>query len=207
MTPLPLSFNNGIFVSSFSDREMQLLLVSGMRLPWLSVWPSSRILCLFTLIASPLVAFVAGVYPESPDVKACSEFPGCSLNHWACQAAVDNLPKGTLPSIFTTRAHMATNNYIQVPIHYVDTESNPSCLVTINLDGHSQNDQFVFVPWNEIREMAQVIINECVDLLNRGGYITYGLGRTFESLIHPTSYDDAEIPTPAVRLFGVLFLL
>lgn len=185
---------------------MQLLLVSGMRVQWLSVWPSSGILCLFTLIASPLIAFVAGSYPESPDAKACSEFLGYPLNHWACQAAVDNLPRGTLPSIFTTRAHTATNNYIQVPIHYADAESNPSCLVSIDLDGHSQNDQFVFLPWNEIREMAQVLVNRCVDLFNRGGFITYGVGRTLESLIDPTSYDNAEVPTPAVRPLPILFL-
>lgn len=182
---------------------MQLLLFSGMRLPWLSVWPSSGILLLFTLIASPHVAFVAGSYPESPDAKACSQILGYPLSHWPCQAAVDNLPKGTLPSIFTTRAHTETNNYIQVPIDYADAESNPSCRVTITLDGHSQNDQFVFVPWNEIRKMAQVIVDRCVDLFNRGGFITYGVGRTFESLINPTSYDNVEIPTPAVRLFGV----
>ena len=180
---------------------MQLLLFSGMRLPWVPTWPSSGILRLFTLIASSHVTFVAGSYPVSPDAEACSQFLGYPLNYWSCQAAVDNLPKGTLPSIFTTRAHTATNNYIQVPIHYTDAESYPSCRVSINLDGHSQNDQFVFVPWNEVREMAQVVVDGCVDTLNRGGFITYGVGRTLESLIHPTNYDNAEIPTPAVRLF------
>ncbi|KAL9131218.1 MAG: hypothetical protein Q9175_006826, partial [Cornicularia normoerica] len=106
---------------------------------------------------------------------------------------------GSLPSIFTTRAHTATNNYIQVPVRYTDAEPEPSCMVTINLDGHSQDDQFVFVPWDEIREMARVIVDTCVDLFNRGGFITYGVGRTFESLVHPTTYggDNAEIPTPA----------
>ena len=140
-----------------------------------------------------------GAYPESPDARACSQFLGRPLSHKDCQAAVDNLPKGTLPSIFTTRAHTATNNYIQVPVRYSDDDLRPSCSVTIDLDGHSLTDQFVFVPWDEIREMAQAVVDTCVDMLNRGGFITYGIGRTLESFIHPMSYggDDAEIPTPA----------
>ncbi|CAF9934786.1 MAG: hypothetical protein ALECFALPRED_006089 [Alectoria fallacina] len=72
-------------------------------------------------------------------------------------------------------------------------------MITIDLDGHSQSDQFVFVPWNEIRDMAQHIVDSCVYFLSRGGFITYGVGRTLESLIYPTSYggDNAEIPYPA----------
>lgn len=138
-------------------------------------------------------------YPESPDTMSCSQFLGLSLYHWACQEAVDKLPRGTLPSIFTTRPHSATNNYIQVPVHYADAETRPSCTVTIDLDGHSLNDQFVFVPWDEIRAMAQLVVDSCVDILSRGGFITFGVGRTFESLIHPTAYggDNDEIPTPS----------
>ena len=47
--------------------------------------------------------------------------------------------------------------------------------------------------------MAQVVVDICVSLLVRGGFITYGVGRTLESLIHPTMYgeNNAEIPTPA----------
>ena len=140
-----------------------------------------------------------GSYPESPDTRACSYFLGRPLRHGACQAAVENLPRGTLPSIFTTRAHTATNNYIQVPVRYNDIELRPSCTVSIDLDGHSLTDQYVFVPWNEIREMAQAVVDTCVDLLLCGGFITYGVGRTFESLIYPTAYGDnnAEIPVPA----------
>lgn len=165
-----------------------------MLLRWSSAWPSSGFLRLFPLIAYP---YAVGSYPESPDTKACSQYLGYPLDHWTCQGAVDSLPRGALPSIFTPRAHTATNNYIQVPIHYADDEASPSCQITIDLDGHSLNDQFVFVPWDEIRAMAQVLVNVCVDLTNRGGFITYGVGRTFESLVHPTSYENAEIPSPA----------
>ena len=140
-----------------------------------------------------------GVYPESPDARACSQYLGRPLSHEECQAAVDNLPRGTLPSIFTTRAHTATNNYIEVPVRYSDDDLRPSCSVTIDLEGHSLTDQFVLVPWDEIRKMAQAVVDTCVDILNQGGFITYGIGRTLESLIHPMAYggDDANIPTPA----------
>ena len=140
-----------------------------------------------------------GAYPESPDARACSQYLGRPLGHEECQAAVDNLPRGTLPSIFSTRAHTAANNYIQVPVRYNNDEIRPSCSVTIDLEGHSLTDHFVFVPWDEIRENAQAVVNSCVDMLKSGGFLTYGIGRTLESLIHPMAYegDDAHIPTPA----------
>lgn len=170
-----------------------------MRPQWPLVWAPSSKLCLYTIIASPYVPHVIASYPVSPDAHACSQFLGRPLSLWACQAAVDNLPSGTLPSIFTTRAHTATNNYIQVPVRYTDAEANPSCMITIDLDGHSQSDQFVFVPWNEIREMAQIIVDTCVAFFDHGGFITYGVGRTLEALIHPTAYggNNAEVPAPA----------
>lgn len=170
-----------------------------MRLRCPLTWSPLGVLRLLTLSASPHVAYAMDSYPMSPDARSCSRYLGHPLDQRACQAAVDNLPKGTLPSIFTTRTRTATNNYVQVPVHFADAESNPTCLVTIDLDGHSQNDQFVFVPWIEIKEMAQIIVDSCVSPSNRGGFITYGVGRTFESLIHPTSYegDNVEIPTPA----------
>ena len=158
----------------------------------------SRLVTLFTPIAIPYVAF-AHPYPEWPDTRVCSEYLGRPLSRPACQAAVDNLPRGSLPSIFTIRRHTATNNFIQVPVHYVDAESRPSCTIAIDMDGHSLDDQFVFVPWDEIRKMAQLVVDLCVGFTERGGFITYGVGRTLESLVHPTSYwgNHADEPRPA----------
>lgn len=129
-------------------------------------------------------------YPTLPDALFCSEFLGRPLSHVSCQAAVDNLPQGTLPTIFTTRAHTATNNYVQVPIRYGDTElDHSSCMITVDLDGHSRTDQFVLVPWDVVRKMAQEVVDRCVDVIHRGGYITYGVERVFESLLDPTAYE------------------
>ncbi|CAD6588376.1 MAG: hypothetical protein ASARMPRED_003540 [Alectoria sarmentosa] len=47
--------------------------------------------------------------------------------------------------------------------------------------------------------MALQLVDSCVYFLSRGGFITYGVGRTLESLIYPTTYggDNAELPYPA----------
>ena len=163
-------------------------------------WPSrcspSKKLCLLSLIASPYQVYAVDSYPQLPDTLACSRVYQRTLGHGACQAAVDNLPRGALSSIFTTRARTATNNYVQVPVSYADAEPVSNCVVTVDMDGHSQNDQFVVVPWDDIREMAQAVVDTCVGPWTRGGFITYGVGRTLESLIHPTAY-GANNPTPA----------
>ena len=164
-----------------------------------SAWPFLGRMRLFVLLCSLFVADAAAIYPESPDTRICSQSLGRPLRHWACIAAINNLPTGNLPSIFTTRAQSAANNYIQVPVRYGGARPMPSCIITIDLDGHSLTDQFVSVPWDEIRKMAQVVVEHCVDIFNVGGFITYGVGRTFESLVFPTAYGpDSDIPTPAV---------
>ena len=170
-----------------------------MRPQWPSTWHFPGKLYLLLPCLFSFLDYAIGLYPESPDARACSQFLGRPLGHQECQAAVDNLPRGTLPSIFTTRPRTAANNYIQVPVRYSDDELRPGCSITVDLEGHSQTDQFVLVPWDEVREMAQAVVDTCVGLLNRGGFITYGVGRTLESLYNPTAYggDDAKIPTPA----------
>ena len=170
-----------------------------MRPQWPRIWPFPQNVGLSALSLSTFILHAVAFYPQPPDARGCSRFLGYPLDRRACQAAVNNLPRGTLPSIFTTRQHTATNNYIQVPVRYNDTELTPSCVVTIDLDGHSLTDQFVAIPWDEIRKMAQLVVDICVSLLDRGGFVTYGVGRTLESLIYPTAYgeNNAEIPTPA----------
>ena len=186
----------------FSFCSLLALFASAMRPHWPPTRPPPGKLNLFLLYLSSSLKslkYGVGAYPESPDARACSQFLGRPLGHGECQAAVDNLPRGTLPSIFSTRAHTTTNNYIQVPVRYNNDEIRPSCSVTIDLEGHSLTDQFVFVPWDEIREMAQALVDSCVDMLKCGGFITYGISRTLESLIQPMAYGrgNANIPTPA----------
>lgn len=174
------------------------------------MWPQWPPTCPFSgrprlaLLISMYTVYAMASYPQAPDARACSQLLGRPLFYAPCQAAVNNLPRGALASIFTTRAHTATNNYVQVPVISFGIEDVPNCMVTISLDGHSRTDQFVSVPWDQVREMAQAIVNTCVSHFHSGGFITYGVGGTFESLINPTAYeptaddgDNAEIPTPA----------
>ena len=160
-----------------------------------SVWHFAGRLCLCALLISPHIFHTVTSYPEPPDALGCSRTLGRPLSHWACQVALDNLPRGSLPSVFTTRAHTRTNNYIQVPVRNAGVEPRPDCVVTIDLDGDSVNDQFIVVPWDEIRKMTQRIVDTCVKLLGGGGFITYGVGRTLETLIANGENND-DNPTP-----------
>lgn len=122
-------------------------------------------------------------------IKTCGKVFGHPMTEIPCEAALSNLPQGNLPSIFTTREKADTNNYNQVPIRYFDAADNPSCTITVDLDGHSKNDVFVLVPWNQIRSIAAQIIERCVGRFQKGGIQIHGLEQTFEGLIPFTPYD------------------
>ena len=135
--------------------------------------------------------------PEEPDAMSCNPILGEGLKRSPCEAALANLPRGALPSIFTTRQSEPRNNWNQVPVRRVDSDHNPECSITIDLDGHSQNDVFVLVPWDKIRAMAQDVIGICVDGFSWGGWETYGLNATFEALMPPAPYHAIPPPDPA----------
>ena len=191
-----LKLRRGIFDCSVKNNSRYF---SSMRLQSLSYWPLEAKRSLVALLGISNLVSATVYYPEPPDTKTCSQFLGRPLDRSACQAAVDNIPRGDLPSIFTTRSQTATNNYVEVPVRYTDSDSDPRCVVTIDLDGHSQRDQFVFVPYDQVRVMAQRIVDFCVGIFDRGGFMTYGVGRTLEALITPTAYSggNTDIPTPA----------
>lgn len=123
-------------------------------------------------------------------VLLCSDRYGTPLARSSCQQTLSHMPRGSLPSIFTTRPRTPTNNYEHVPQRWVDNIFDiPTCAITVDLDGHSINDVFVLVPWDTVRLVAQEIIDECVEPLYSGGMATFGLNHSFESVIHPTPYD------------------
>ena len=65
----------------------------------------------------------------------------------------------------------------------------PACAITVDLDGHSLNDVFVLIPWDQVRHLAQIAINVCVDVHAEGGISFFGLNHTFESIIYRVPYD------------------
>ena len=79
--------------------------------------------------------------------------------------------------------------FIAVPKHYVDSMGSPACAITVDLDGHSLNDVFVLIPWDQVRHLARIAINVCVDVHAEGGISFFGLNHTFESIIYRVPYD------------------
>lgn len=133
-----------------------------------------------------------------PDVSSCDAIYG-ALSAAPCQVALQGLPTGSIPTIFTTRTSDSGNNFVTVPKRYVDSEIRPSCAITIDLDGHSKDNVFVLVPWKKIRTIVQDIIDGCVDRSGWGGFETFGLQRTFDAVIHPalSQPNDAHNAVPA----------
>ncbi|CAD6592368.1 MAG: hypothetical protein ASARMPREDX12_006046 [Alectoria sarmentosa] len=105
----------------------------------------------------------------------------------------------TPPILIQKKVIMVEDFTTKEEVVEIGNGSDPRCVVTIDLDGHSQRDQFVFVPYDQVRVMAQRIVDFCVGIFDRGGFMTYGVGRTLEALITPTAYSggNTDIPTPA----------
>lgn len=163
--------------------------------------PSLRLLLLnvfscfvFTLMHSA----IANEYPTAPDTWDCRPSFGRLLQLSSCRTALDNIPRGKRASIFSTRARTAKNNWVQVPGRYTSGGAQPRCVITIDFDGHSQDDVFVVVPYDEIRKMAQKIVNSCVGYMQgKGGFITYGVGKSMDALIDPIAFGGNPVPSPA----------
>jgi len=147
-------------------------------------------------IATLLFSIAVSADLGTDEVTVCDKRFGKPLDISRCMAALSNLPDSTLPSIFTTRTHSDTNNYEQVPRRFVDAANHPACAITVDLEGHSQNDVFVLIPWIEVRAIARHIIDYCVGRSTRGGMSTFGLHHVFEAIISPTPYNPG--PEPAV---------
>ena len=126
-------------------------------------------------------------------VAFCSASLGHPLSLSSCLEAFSAIPQGILPSTFTTRQSVATNNWIQVPKHYSHSNNHPSCNITIDLEGNSQHDVFVRLPFNALRKIARSIIRACVIGSADGGYTNYGLRDAAFALLEPTAYDGSAI--------------
>lgn len=142
-----------------------------------------RHLLLLAVLVIPL-AFLCNA-----EIKACSVHYGARMQKPRCEAALSKLPERNIPSIFTTREGRVPSNYVQVPQIFHDNNENAECTITVDLDGHSLSDIFVLVPWNEVRRIAAVIIEDCVAQRMKGGFYTFGLNRTFEALVPMTPYN------------------
>ncbi|KAL8818190.1 MAG: hypothetical protein Q9191_007995 [Dirinaria sp. TL-2023a] len=127
-----------------------------------------------------------------PDIRSCHHQYDV-LDRPICNIALEAMPKGALPSIFSPRASIMDNAFT-LPRFYVDSAERPRCVITIELDGHSNRNVFVLIPWDKIRDMAEIIMDTCIPLggYGWGGTATFGLQRTFDALVNLAPYDREE---------------
>ncbi|KAL8935009.1 MAG: hypothetical protein Q9216_005629 [Gyalolechia sp. 2 TL-2023] len=108
------------------------------------------------------------------------------------------MPRSRTTGLNTVFALRSSNRgFTQLPLTYTEPAGRYSCAITIDLDGHSQNDVTVSIPWDVVRQVTQDLIDECASR-HTGGIITYGLGNTFNALVNPTAYDGAAIDLTAI---------
>ena len=157
------------------------------------------------ILSSLLVWWSAGLFRLAaadiarPDVRSCHHEYGI-LDRRSCETAIELLPRGALPSIFSV-GQETMDNMFTLPRFEVDSAERPRCVITIDLDGHSDRNVFVLVPWNKIREMAESILDLCISSagFGWGGTVTFGLQRTFDALVNPAPYgpDGGQVAEPA----------
>lgn len=137
-------------------------------------------------------------YHDAPDISHCNTRLGRMISVTACQTALSQMPRNRATGLNSVFASQSSNRgFTQLPLTYIGSAGRRSCVITIDLDGHSQNDVTVTVPWDVVRQVIQALIDRCASRMI-GGMITYGLGNTLNALINPVAYDGAAIDLTAV---------
>lgn len=132
-----------------------------------------------------------------PNTYSCGPGYGNPLIRWPCEIALSDMPTGSVPETFSTKAKSQDDDWIQLPRRYVDDTTHPACVITIDLEGHSQTDRSVMISWDIIGNIARNVMDHCVIEHSWGGWETYGLDATFRALVPPAAYDGSTRPQPA----------
>lgn len=133
-----------------------------------------------------------------PNTSSCSPGYGNPLIRWPCEIALSEMPTGSTLKTFSTKAKSRNDDWIQLPQRYVDEDAQPACVITIDLEGHSQRDASFSVSYDTIRIIAQNVMNNCIGGHGWGGWETYGLLNTFQALRRPEPYDGSIAQQAAV---------
>ena len=126
-----------------------------------------------------------------PDTNSCNPGYGHPLIGWPCEIALSDIPSGSVLKTFSTEAKTKTDDWEQLPQRYVDNIAKPACVITVELEGHSQSDVSVTISYDMIRNIAINVMENCIHRLNWGGWETFGLDATFRALVPPTGYDGS----------------
>ena len=132
-----------------------------------------------------------------PNTASCNPGYGHPLIRWPCELAISDIPTGSVLRTFSTKAKTQNDDWEQLPRRYVDNTANPACVITVELEGHSQNDVSVTISYDMIRNIAINVKENCIHRLSWGGWETYGLDATFRALVPPTAYDGSIFQQPA----------
>ena len=132
-----------------------------------------------------------------PNTASCNQGYGHPLPRWPCEIALSDIPIGSVPRTFSTKAKTQTDDWEQLPLRYVDNAAKPICVITVELEGHSQSDVSVTISYDMIRNIAINVKENCVHRLTWGGWETYGLDATFRALVPPVAYDGSTPRQPA----------
>ena len=126
-----------------------------------------------------------------PNTASCNPGYGHPLIRWPCEIALSDIPTGSVPKTFSTKAKTQTDDWEQLPQRYVDNTAKPACVITVELEGHSQSDVSVTISYDMIKNIAINVKENCIHRLSWGGWETYGLDATFRALVPPTGYDGS----------------
>lgn len=132
-----------------------------------------------------------------PNTASCNPGYGHPLIRWPCELALSDMPTGSIPRTFSTKAKTQADDWEQLPQHYVDNTAKPACVITVELEGHSQSDVSVTISYDMIRNIAINVKENCIQRLSWGGWETYGLDATFRALVPPAAYDGSIYRQPA----------
>ena len=120
--------------------------------------------------------------PIPPDVNSCNPALGKDLNRFRCEVAASDIPQDTRLRTFSTKKPTENDDWIDLPRTFDDFEGSPTCVITVELEGHSQRDNLLFgASWDTIRRIALNVITNCVNSHGWGGYV--GLFRALSTLL------------------------
>lgn len=134
-----------------------------------------------------------------PNTASCNPGYGHPLIRWPCEIALSDIPSESVPRTFSTKVKNQADDWERLPLRYVDNTAKPACVITVDLDGHSQSDVSVTISYDMIRNIAINVKKNCVHRLSWGGWETYGLNATFRALVPPMAYDGS-VPRQAAAV-------
>ena len=112
------------------------------------------------------------------EAQGCSPEYGDPLWRSRCQAAFDKIPDDTQYRFFKAQSERLGVDDIGLPLVFKDNDDKAACVITIEIEGHSQTRQDVNNTWANVQATAAYVMSACVDQLSLGGWRTLGLKDT-----------------------------